>query len=156
MLFFSSQLLLLVIPTGGTLMPDTARFFVFMAAAFLLFVALLRFAVRRRIALPGLRITMAIGFIVVVLGMIFARYSHLAFPRLPWWIYYGLPALTTIFLPPVWLRMSRSEVLQYLPLAWLIAPVIHVFFSLFVGWHDYMPFPVYIPSIAELMHHAIG
>ena len=137
-------------------MPDTVRFIVFMASAFLLFVALLRFAVRRRIALPAPRTTMAIGFIVVVLGMIFARYSHLAFPRLPWWIYYGLPALTTIFLPPAWLRMSRSEVFQYLPLAWLIAPVIHVFFSLFVGWHDYMPFPVYIPSIAELTRHAIG
>ena len=76
---------------------------------------------------------MAIGLVVVALGMIFARYSHLAFPSLPWWIYYGLPALTTIFLLPVWLGMSRFEMVQYLPSASLIAPVIHVFFSLFVG-----------------------
>lgn len=137
-------------------MPDTARFIIFMTAAYLLFVALLRFAIRKRRALTSLGTTAAIAFIVVVLGMMFARYSHLAFPRLPWWIYYGLPALTTVLLPPIWLRMSRSEVLQYLPLAWLIAPVIHVFFSLFVGWHDYMPFPVYIPSIAELVRHSAG
>lgn len=136
-------------------MPDTARFIVFMAAAFLLFMALVRFSVRRRKLLPTHRTTMTISFIVVVLGMIFSRYSHLASPHLPWWIYYGLPALTTVILPPVWLRMSRAEFSQYLPLAWLIAPVIHVFFSLFVGWHDYMPFPVYIPSISELLRHAI-
>jgi hypothetical protein len=43
--------------------------------------------------------------------------------------------------------MSRHEILQYLPLACLTAPVIHVLFSLLLGWHDYMPFPVYIPSI---------
>jgi hypothetical protein len=46
--------------------------------------------------------------------------------------------------------MSRRETAQYLPLAWLTAPAIHLFFSLFVGWHDYMPFPVYTcVAIAE-------
>ena len=41
--------------------------------------------------------------------------------------------------------------LEYVPLALLMAPLIHVAFSLFAGWHDYMPFPVYIPSLAELL-----
>jgi hypothetical protein len=135
-------------------MPDVARFVVFMAAAFLVFVALLKFIVRKRKTKPTLGTTVAIGFIVVVLGMLFARYSHLAFLRLPWAVYYGVPALTTILLPPLWLKMSRHEVVQYLPLAWLTAPVIHVLFSLFVGWHDYMPFPVYIPSIVEWARHS--
>ena len=137
-------------------MPDFARFMVFMAAAFLLFVSLLRFVIRGRSTKPGGWTTIGIGFIVVVLGMLFARYSHLAFRRLPWGIYYGVPALTTVLLPPLWLRMSRREVAQYIPLAWLTAPSIHVFFSLFVGWHDYMPFPVYIPSIPELVRHALN
>jgi hypothetical protein len=130
-------------------MPDAARFVVFMAAAFLLFMALLQFTVRKRKTKPTLKAVVTISFFVVVLGMLFARYSHLAFPRLSWGIYYGIPALITILLPPLWLRMSRYEILQYLPLAWLTAPVIHVLFSLLVGWHDYMPFPVYIPSVAE-------
>jgi hypothetical protein len=45
-------------------MPDVARFVVFMAAAFLFFVALLQ------------SIT-AMGFVVVVFGMLFARYHML-------------------------------------------------------------------------------
>jgi hypothetical protein len=121
-----------------------------MAVAFLLFVALLKFVTRKRITKPTARIIVAIAFVVVVLGMLFARYSHLAMPRLSWAIYYGVPALTTVLLPPLSLRMSRHEILQYQPLAWLTAPAIHVFFSLLFGWHDYMPFPVYIPSIVEL------
>ena len=60
----------------------------------------------------------------------------------------------SILLPPLSLRMSRHEVLQYLPLAWLTAPVLHVLFSLFVGWHDYMPFPIYIPSVVEWARHS--
>ena len=50
-------------------------------------------------------------------------------------------------LPPLALKIRRAEILRYLPMAILMAPAIHVFFSLFVGWHDYMPFPVYIPSL---------
>jgi hypothetical protein len=138
----------------GKPMPDVARFVVFMAAAFLLFVALLKFTIRKRKTKPIVQTTVAIAFAVVVLGMLFARYSHLAFPSLSWGIYYGVPALTTILLPPLSLRMSRHEILQYLPLAWLTAPVIHVLFSLLLGWHDYMPFPVYVPSIVELARHS--
>jgi hypothetical protein len=41
---------------------------------------------------------------------------------------------------------------RYLPMAVLMTPAIHVFFSLFVGRHDYMPFPFYVPSLAELIH----
>ena len=136
-------------------MPDVARFVIFMLAAFLIFVTLLRFVVRRRNAKPEPSTMVTVVFIVVVVGMLFARYSHLAFPWLPWEVYYGIPALTTVLLPTLWLHMSRREVVQYLPLAWLTAPVIHVLFSLFVGWHDYMPFPVYIPSVAEVVRRGI-
>jgi hypothetical protein len=46
-------------------------------------------------------------------------------------------------------RKSRAERIHHIPIAFLTAPVIHIVFSLLVGWHDYMPFPVYIPSLAE-------
>jgi glycerol uptake facilitator-like aquaporin len=62
-------------------MPDVQRFFVFMATAFLLFVALLRFTVRGRATKPSMATTCALGFVVVVIGMLFARYSHLALPQ---------------------------------------------------------------------------
>ena len=53
---------------------------------------------------------------------------------------------------PIALRMHRAETLRYIPLAFLMAPAIHMFFSLVVGWHDYMPFPIYIPSLVEQLH----
>ncbi len=136
-------------------MPDVQRFIVFMAVAFLVFVAVLRFTLRRRADKPSQMKTCAVGVAVVVAGMFFARYTHLAFPSLSWLVYYGVPALNTVFLPPLWLRMSRHEVAQYLPMAWLTAPAIHLFFCLFVGWHDYMPFPVYIPSLAESLSRSV-
>jgi hypothetical protein len=45
---------------------------------------------------------------------------------IPWWIFYGLPALITFVLPPLVLRMSRRELLLYVPLAILMSPVIHI------------------------------
>jgi hypothetical protein len=123
-------------------MPDIVRFFIFMAAAFLLFVAVLLFVTRKRTTTPSPVSLLAIATIVVIAGMIFARYSHLWIPALSWQIYYGLPALLTLCVAPLTLQMSRAELAQYVPMAFLMAPVIHILFSLFVGWHDYMPFPV--------------
>jgi hypothetical protein len=132
-------------------MPDLARFGIFIAAAFLLLLSVLRWVIRRRIARPSLASMLALATIVVPVGMIFARYSHILIPNFPWEIYYGLPALITFLLPPLWLRMRGGEVARYVPLAVMMAPFIHVVFSLFVGWHDYMPFPFYIPSIADML-----
>lgn len=132
-------------------MPDLERFGVFIGAAFVLFFGVVLWIVRRRSAKPSRGSLVALAVIVVPFGMLFARYSHLVFPNLSWAIYYGVPALITFLLPPLWLRMSRREIVLYIPLALLMAPTIHILFSLFVGWHDYMPFPVYIPSVAELL-----
>ena len=121
-----------------------------MAAAFLLFLAVILWVVRRRNTKPNLWMLLVLATIVVPVGMVFARYGHILI-HLSWEVYYGLPALITFLLPPIWLRMSRREAAQYVPLALLMAPLIHVAFSLFAGWHDYMPFPVYIPSLAELL-----
>ena len=70
-------------------MPDVARFIVFMAVAFLLFVQVLLFTMRGRTEKPRVGTLMTLGGIVVILGMLFARYSHIVLYRLPWEIYYG-------------------------------------------------------------------
>src|SRR5260370_18526820 len=95
-------------------MSGVARFIVFMAVAFLLFVRVLLFTVRGRREKPKVGTLMTLGAIVVILGMLFARYSALY--RIPWEIYYGFPFLATLLLPPLWLRMSRAEIGHYLPL----------------------------------------
>jgi hypothetical protein len=137
-------------------MLDLERFAVFTIAAFVLFLIVVLWVIRNRITKPRRWSVAMLAVIVVPLGMIFARYSHIFFHDLSWTIYYGVPALTTFILPPLWLQMSRREVAWYVPMALFMAPIIHVMFSLFAGWHDYMPFPVYIPSLAELVRHFRG
>lgn len=129
-----------------------SRFEIDMAVSAIVFVALLLFVTRKRERKPNATMLILTTFVVVVLGMVFARYGHLLY-RPPWWIYYGVPTLVTLLLPPALLRMKLNEILQYVPLAALMGPAIHAFFPLFLGWHDYMPFPFYIPSILELAHH---
>lgn len=84
---------------------------------------------------------------VVVFGMLFGRYGALW--GLPWWVYYTIPMLVTVFLPPKVLQLNRKRTLTYLLLSFLSAPFIHAVFSFFLGWNEYMPFWK-IPSIHSL------
>jgi hypothetical protein len=135
-------------------MSDIERFAVFMVSASFVFLAVVRLALGRRANKPSPVTLFTLTIVVVVCGMLFARYGHILLQP-PWWIYYGVPAVTTFLLPPVVLKMNLGEISRYLPLAVLMAPAIHVFFSLFAGWHDYMPFPIYIPSLLELIHRFV-
>ena len=126
---------------------DIGIFLVNMFVALLVFVGLLVFSLRGRSKRPFAKIAI-LAFIVVVAGMTFARITYGI--GVPWWIFYGLPALNTFILPPLVLRMSKRELLFYVPLAILMSPVIHIFFSFFFGWHDYMPL-FYVPWWHELL-----
>ncbi|WP_262104829.1 hypothetical protein [Arthrobacter sp. Marseille-P9274] len=124
------------------------RFPVMIAASLLEYVLLLRLVLgrvdfRRRTAAVA-----TASLIVVVAGMLFGKYGLLL--GLPWWIYYPLPALTTVVMPPLVFRMTRKRTAAYLVLAALSAPLIHAVFSFFLGWHEYMPF-LPVPSLASLL-----
>ncbi len=95
---------------------------------------------------PGRVLTVTV--LVVGGGMVFGRFG--AQSGLPWWIYYPLPALLTVFLPPLPFSMNRRETALYVLLALASAPAIHIAFSLLLGWREYMPF-LYIPSLGELL-----
>ena len=114
------------------------HFFVFILVSLIVFVAILRWVVRARPVTPSFAITGGIAFIVVVVGMCFAKFGANA--GLTWHVYYGVPAVTTLVLPPLAFRMQRGELVWYLVLSFASSPVIHVFFSLFIGWPEYMPF----------------
>ena len=122
-------------------------FIVNVIVALVVFIGLLIFTLRGRSQRPTFRI-LILALIVVVCGMSFARITYGI--GVPWWIFYGLPALVTFMLPPLVLRMSRRELLLYVPLAILMSPVIHILFSFFFGWHDYMPL-FYVPWWQELL-----
>ncbi len=88
-----------------------------------------------------------LSLIVVVFGMLFGRYG--ATYGLPWWLYYPIPMLITVFLPPLVLKFKRQKIINYLLFSFLSAPLIHSLFSFFVGWTEYMPFWK-IPFIGDL------
>ena len=52
-------------------------------------------------------------------------------------------------LPPKVFAMTWSETIRYIVLAFLSAPAIHVLFSFFLGWKEYMPF-LPVPSLWKL------
>lgn len=91
---------------------------------------------------------MAVASAIVFGGMLFARYGAQA--GLPWWIYYTVPMLLTVALPPIVFSMTMREAPMYVILAFLSAPVIHTVFSFFLGWREYMPF-IPIPSLRDLV-----
>ena len=128
-------------------MNDIGKFFVYMLAAIIVFVAVLLLTLKSRTQRPVSKIII-LALIVVAGGMTFAR---ITFGKgLPWWMFYGIPAIITFVLPPLVLRMTKRELLFYVPLSILMAPAIHIFFSFFFGWHDYMPL-FYVPWWHELL-----
>lgn len=127
---------------------DTVWHFpVFIATSFVAFIAVLRFAMRRRAAPPSIASVLWVAVVVVIGGMVFAKVG--ATSGWPVWLYYGVPASLTWLLPPLVFRMRGGELAAYLLLALLVAPVIHVLFSFLLGWHEYMPF-IRVPWIGEL------
>ncbi len=123
------------------------HFVIFVIVSFVTFVGLIRFCLRRRSDQPKASRILIVASLVVVAGMYFARWGVTS--GLPWWFYYTIPAATTLIVPPVAFRLSRKEVIEYLVLAFLMAPSIHIVFSFLFGWKEYMPF-IEIPSLREL------
>lgn len=126
----------------------TQRFAVFVIVSLVVFVVILRFVTRKRPEPPPIFRVAVVAAIVVVGGMCFAKFGQNT--GWPWWIYYTVPALTTLLLPPIAFRFSNRELWQYLVLAFLSSPAIHVAFSLFLDWHEYMPF-IPVPSLRNLL-----
>ena len=129
---------------------ETGRFWVFVLVSLVAFVAILLFVTRQRVTRPRLAVVLAIAGVVVVGGMVFAKSGNNA--GLPWWVYYTVPALVTLVLPPAVLGLYGRELAWYLGLAFLSSPAIHVVFSLLLDWHEYMPF-IAVPSLRELLGH---
>jgi hypothetical protein len=124
------------------------RFSVFILVSLIAFIAILYFVTRHRSLRPKGFTVIAVAALVVVGGMVFAKFGNNA--GLPWWIYYTLPALATLLVPPLVFKFNGKELLQYLLLAFLSSPVIHVVFSFLFDWHEYMPF-IHVPSLHSLL-----
>lgn len=107
-------------------------------ASFIVFFLVIRIAVGKQTFFEKKYSILLLAIIIVILGMLFGKYG--ANWGLKWWIYYPIPMLLNVFLPPIVLKMNFKRTLTYLVLSFLSAPLIHVFFSLCFGWDEYMPF----------------
>ena len=116
-------------------------------ASLMLFYFVIRIVVGKENFSNKIKSIFLLSLLVVVIGMLFGKYG--AQMGLKWWIYYPVPMLMTVLLPPIILKMNSRKTILYLILSFLSAPVIHVLFSFFLGWTEYMPFWE-IPYIGNL------
>ncbi len=107
-------------------------------ASLILFYVVILAVLRKQEFKQKLRSIFLLSLYCVVAGMLFGKYG--ANWGLKWWIYYPVPMLMNVFLPPVILKMNTKKTITYLVLSFLSAPFIHIFFSFFFNWTEYMPF----------------
>ena len=114
------------------------HFPIMILASILIFFVIMRIVLSKNNFIEKRKLISILALIVVVFGMLFGKYG--ATYRLPWWVYYPIPMLLTVLLPPIVLKFDNKKIVAYLFLSLLSAPFIHFIFSFFLGWTEYMPF----------------
>jgi len=133
----------------GATRETTWHFFIMIFASLILFYCVIWSVLGTQEFRQKFRKIFLLSILCVVLGMLFGKYG--ANSGLRWWIYYPLPMLMNVILPPLILKMNTKRTITYLVLSFLSAPLIHVFFSFFFNWTEYMPFWK-IPYIGALQN----
>ncbi len=107
-------------------------------ASFVLFFIVLRLVLSAEEFSQKKKTIFYLSLVVIIMGMLIGKYG--AQWGFRWWIYYPIPMLMNLFLPPYFLKMNVKKTVAYLIFSFLSAPLIHVLFSLLLGWTEYMPF----------------
>ena len=115
-----------------------SHFPIMILASLLFFFIIIRIVIGKQEFADKKRSIFLLSIIVIIVGMLFGKYG--ANWGLEWWIYYPVPMLINVLLPPLILKMNIKKSILYLSLSFISAPLIHVFFSFFLGWTEYMPF----------------
>ena len=114
------------------------HFPIMIVASIAIFILIIRIVVAKNDFKQKRKQIFLLSLFVVVFGMLFGKYG--ATYGLQWWLYYPIPMLITVLLPPLVLKLKGQKVITYLGLSFLSAPLIHALFSFFLGWTEYMPF----------------
>jgi hypothetical protein len=93
---------------------------------------------------PSWLAALGIALLISVIGILFGKYGENF--GLPWWIYYTVPMLATVLVPPLAFRFVLWRAALYVLLAFATAPLIHAAFFYAFGWGDFMPF-LALPAI---------
>ena len=114
------------------------QFPIMIFVSFLVFILVIRIVLGKLEFFKKKRLVLILSVIVIIIGMLIGKYG--ANWGLKWWIYYPIPMLINVLLPPIVLKMNFQKTLWYLGLSILSAPIIHIMFSKILGWTEYMPF----------------
>lgn len=74
------------------------HFPIIIVASLLIFLEIVRFVLAKTDFNEKRKQIFLIAIIVVVIGVLFGKYGGTY--RLPWWLYYPIPMLITVLLPP--------------------------------------------------------
>ncbi|MES1158338.1 MAG: hypothetical protein ABUL42_00435 [Terricaulis silvestris] len=124
-------------------MSDVIRIVAYILVSTLIMMAAIWLAARSD-AKPAPTKLVIVALLISVLGILFGKFG--ANLGLPWQIYYTVPALATVLLPPLVFRFSLWRTAFYWLLAAIAAPLIHALFFYTLGWGDYMPF-LHLPAL---------
>jgi hypothetical protein len=89
-----------------------------------------------------------IGILTVFGSFIIIRGNEIL--KLSALVYYILIILLTVFLPPLSLKMKSDQTLKYIAVGIVAIPLLHLLFSLLLGWGDILPF-IPLPSLWDLI-----
>ncbi|MCX7773883.1 MAG: hypothetical protein N2376_12300 [Clostridia bacterium] len=128
-------------------MDQSFRFLVMVAVTYLAFLCVIRIVLGSQYKAKSFLINI-VGMITVYGSLLVTRYGN--FLKLPVYLYYIIPLLLTVFLPPLSLKMKSDQTLKYFAFSILAVPIIHLIFSFFFGWGEYLPF-LKIPSLWNIL-----
>ena len=117
-------------------MNQTVRVLVMAAISYIAYLAIVRIAMGSQYKSKSFQINI-IGILAVFGGFILKQYNGTINPPI---IYYILIILLIIFIPPLSLKMKSDQTLKYCAFVIVGILVLHLIFSLFLGWGDIMPF----------------
>ena len=133
------------------------RFPVMILASLLLFLLIIRLVIGKSAFRERFKAVIFLAFLLVIVGMLLGKYG--AQYGLPWWIYYPIPMLMTVLLPPIVLKMNVRKTVFYLILSFLLAPLIHFLFSFFPrldGVYALLEYTLYWGSVSEFINNKKG
>lgn len=128
-------------------MDNAFRFLIMAAVTYLAFLCVIRIVMGNQYKSKSFLINVT-GMLTVYGSFIISRYNDIL--KLPGFLYYILLILLTVFLPPLLLKMKSDQTLKYFALGVVAVPLLHLLFSLLLGWGEYLPF-IKIPSLWELI-----
>lgn len=127
-------------------MDQALRFQVMAAVTYMIFLCVVRIAMGSQYKAKSFLVSI-IGVFTVFGSFIISRYNVVL--KLPDFLCYILVVLLTVFLPPLSLKMKSDQTLKYIAVGFVAIPLLHLLFSLLLGWGEYLPF-IPLPSLWDL------